>query len=1665
MNKAKKILSVILCLAVLICGFSATFSAFKPALADLAWTKDYTTLSASFDSWVIDDVLFAQQSAHYKATAYTEFGFNSINGIRIESSAADSAGFKVSDTFFSSRFPSNKLGKYESADEFKAYVTYTVAPGTAFRMQYLEYTDSMYIEQELMPYGELEIHLSLDGVNYIPANADYSSKKYSSSYDLHTAFLPSVGAARYVKVVFPQSTTDVTKTYVPQDAFILQKVAYTEGTGLNDNEIKLTTTDADTSWAANFLPAVSGQTSGIITGSVSGQYYLKSSGYNIGRYSDYNGKVWGTVSEATRSIMLRVQPDTRFSLRVQELSHYLNQIRAALLSQGKTAEESLVEFKVLTSSGDGKWTEHRAAPQTVTVAGSNTLSATSYDIDFVVPAAHTYAKIVFPLEGAGNKVEIWENGEFTGSYTGDSSGVGDDLVKMQAVTYTPFNEETAYTYADSLNYVHSAKGQGFDGISTGSNWFFSIGAVDAYNYDNVLSFNEQAFGISPRYNNMIKHKLGSDTELTDAQLPYFVYEVQEETYFTVNTYMRRSNNNLSYNLENHDQKDGKGNFEFAVYTSDSLDGIWTKQSALSLSHLDYVTSTTSDNYYDLTAFIPDGAKYAKVVFGLRGATKITYNGTSEGSSWMSFGDAVGIRGIKYTAKSEGYESVWYNDWLCGDSTTVTKQAPNSTMFLDEDIAAGITVSNTVVNNKDYFRYGMASNWFSSGPSANPYTVYKVNPGTEFYAWAVTGVDYHNTRASDGIDWEIKFYTAATNTTDTVWTEAFVTDTKVKEQGRFDFHNVAFDIPENHIYVKVLFPNLGKPSSGDQGDQQAVIPFVSYVPFGYSKTGSATYDYKDTTIGTIATSIATQTEALGIHSATDGIVFNEVASYQGINVPNGSLNTGWGTKGPFEVIYAVSPGTVFSADLYLASCGVVGEWAVSQEGYNKQTMAHLAGEPWEFTISAAPSLDSSWKNVVDTSKIAAKEITLDYAVPADCNFVKITFPQKGNVSTTCNKCDMGDKTYHVRTQALTGNDLARLRKVTYVPYKCTDYLITNDYTAKNEGVISDKTDYRLYDFFNVSVGANGIVAEEEGGYVIYKTSDLGDLVVKSNSSLNFSISYDGKNYVDAKIISKGGYYTVPKFNAKTYVKVSIDEGETIESVKTDLLPPTATFVNKAGTKIFVELEAYGDTPVVPTVTKRIGYVLTGWDRPVNVGIYSDTVYTAQYAKDTSKQYTVKLDDTTAAMGATISYPANVTETTVRFDDRIKITAPTVNSEGEVFDFWKDENGCKIANSHTFSFLANGNVTLTAVYSVTKSTADPFIYNTENAVIYDNGNGTFNMSVIWRTAVPSGITVKETGIILGKTNDVAVLKANGEGTFKLVHSGDGTNRTLSYTVNNIKEGASRYALPYAVLSDGTTIYGVVASKESTVNDIRIKAIGSEIAESDDYMITFVGDSVTWGDGKSSEDKTYPAQVAYHLAKLFPDREIIRYDGVMNGQNQPLASYDGPITMQEGANGKITVVRSGVGSSTAASTITRMDADFIGDANGRLPRAADLIVIHLGINDYGNNHTTEQYKANLKTIIDKIRAAQPDTTIVLMTPTSCAANSSGTAEQNPLNPYSDTMKALAAEEGLAYIDMHKLWMDHYVQGGDMFGMGDWHHDRWHPTEIGYAAMADKIILDLFG
>lgn len=235
------------------------------------------------------------------------------------------------------------------------------------------------------------------------------------------------------------------------------------------------------------------------------------------------------------------------------------------------------------------------------------------------------------------------------------------------------------------------------------------------------------------------------------------------------------------------------------------------------------------------------------------------------------------------------------------------------------------------------------------------------------------------------------------------------------------------------------------------------------------------------------------------------------------------------------------------------------------------------------------------------------------------------------------------------------------------------------------------------------------------------------------------------------------------------------------------------------------------------------------------------------------------------------------------------------------------------------------------------------------------------------------------------------------------------------------------------------------------------------SKDYTINLVGDSVTWGLNYCDPDETYCGALAKKLSYIFPKSKVHRYDGLVLNENEPISKFEGPIIVNDGSSGEISVIRNGVGGDTVARAFKRID-DFTHEMpNGK---SSDITVCMFGINDCIKSVPDKYlepdvFRRTYENLIDEISKRDPETTIVLMTPTYDGTQSS------LLDEYSNIVMDIAKEKNLALVDQHKLWLAHYNESDINNGQGDWLSDvSWdfaHPTAKGAEIIADNLLKTL--
>lgn len=115
-------------------------------------------------------------------------------------------------------------------------------------------------------------------------------------------------------------------------------------------------------------------------------------------------------------------------------------------------------------------------------------------------------------------------------------------------------------------------------------------------------------------------------------------------------------------------------------------------------------------------------------------------------------------------------------------------------------------------------------------------------------------------------------------------------------------------------------------------------------------------------------------------------------------------------------------------------------------------------------------------------------------------------------------------------------------------------------------------------------------------------------------------------------------------------------------------------------------------------------------------------------------------------------------------------------------------------------------------------------------------------------------------------------------------------------------------------------------------------------------------------------------------------------------------------------------------------------------------DLVVIHLGTNEYGTGSIGDQnsYSSNLTAVVQRIKADSPLASIMLVAPYSAAARASWPA-------FVDVVKSVAASESVRYVDLYESMGD-MGTANNVYGLGA--GDQVHPTDKGGHMLAATVV-----
>lgn len=240
--------------------------------------------------------------------------------------------------------------------------------------------------------------------------------------------------------------------------------------------------------------------------------------------------------------------------------------------------------------------------------------------------------------------------------------------------------------------------------------------------------------------------------------------------------------------------------------------------------------------------------------------------------------------------------------------------------------------------------------------------------------------------------------------------------------------------------------------------------------------------------------------------------------------------------------------------------------------------------------------------------------------------------------------------------------------------------------------------------------------------------------------------------------------------------------------------------------------------------------------------------------------------------------------------------------------------------------------------------------------------------------------------------------------------------------------------------------------------MKTITQLLKTQNAVTFTYIGDSITWGLNHCTAEETYVAYFAKEMAKAFPVSKIIRYDGIVKDELSPLLRYD-TTTIQDGTDGTIHIVRSGIGGNTVARAMARKQ-----DFTGILPSGtkSDYIFTMFGINDALRSDPTKYvsaqvFKENYRILLHLLKADAPNAKIAVMT---------ATTNDQCIDDHVQVTYELIQEESVKLIDLNTLWKQQYDPKKENFGYGDWlATDACHPTPKSAQIMAQKIFHDLIG
>ena len=855
------------------------------------------------------------------------------------------------------------------ANEIHPYIVYNVVPGTLFKLSSAGYNETVHKNLGCNDdERDFNFYVSNDGVTWIPVDADkefIGTWSYSSSYNEYDYTIDNVGLkTNFIKVEYPMTMASRrTDGYAPNESLLATSVTLTKPETYNANgetffQAKLYNSQKDL-YDSYFCVLPSGMCQ---DGNYTDPTTLPNQ-YNASTIAYMGNVAWGTTyaDEATRSFIAKVEPGSRFYLETAN-QHYMRALGQYMVENSEISSKDLARIRVYTSAtlsdNASDWAEWQ--PMEYTMYASK--DATTPVFNFYLPSNHIYVKIVYPQQGDLTKLTL-SNGTAVSTEVGNTGCFFNDMV------FTPYEDgvvDRVYNYTYTVD-EKATLGTHSDIDKDGSADLEVVTRTENGGYT----------GLAPT-----KGYLKENTSVLAGTMDraYVIYDIMPGTTFKSDYSMRYQAIEMSEKSAASNLKEGIANkelteYEFYVYGKNKNSDEWkffgiTNSDELNLAGdpLDYETF----GFGSFSFNFPDDVNQVKIEFPQTGGFS------------------------QYISKYYDYSTVPTNHSL--GTSDLGAYAIGGTGLWRES-GAGINPGLGELS---------ACEW---GEAEKSYIVYKVVSGTKFEATLKMAANTNDARKKftkvTGEPFEFVIEASANGTDG--WQTIATTE---NNDGTIDASNNAYtdivltcDVPEDCTFVKITFPQQGKIALASTwkiaGNDMARVCGVRFFKYGAPTVSYDTsHDYS-----TVPTSHSLGTSDLGAYAIGDTDLWRDVGV--GINPGYGDLkNNAWGTVENAYVVYKVAAGTNFEATIKMAN------------SQNRQTFKSKTGEPFEFVIEASANGTDGWKTIgttegidgtIDSSNSAYTDIVLTCDVPDDCNFVKITFPQKGGINlgwTTAAGNDMG-----------------------------------------------------------------------------------------------------------------------------------------------------------------------------------------------------------------------------------------------------------------------------------------------------------------------------------------------------------------------------------------------------------------------------------------------------------------------------------------------------------------------------------------------------------------------------------------------------------------------------------------------------------------------------------